>query len=409
MSDEPTAPATPDASFVALPLVPEVAPEPLPSRRGPRVLVVVVVFALFVGIGASAYYYWRTLSSPERAVTTMMEAMMGVSALSFHITGEAEGAVLDEAVEKQGKGPLSVVLSTDVQGVTSGDVRSFALSLKSNIDDVENDPFTVEYRAVDDVSYFSITSIPGLGDTAVALHSVTNRWVLFDPAILGQGNLLADSIARLQAATALTAVQRNGLRTMLAQNVGDIFALRNNDGTEERNGVLTNRYSFAVSESALLASLAEMGRQYPEAMTATDQAKIAEALSYVNDITGEMWISDEDNYLRTIRVQGTFAPQSGPLVARIHDPFDFSLTLDLSEFNTPVTVETPENSATIMQILTEAAAIEAENADDDADGLTAKQEAEYGTDPAKADSDGDGYNDGAEVTGGYNPIGDGTL
>lgn len=42
-------------------------------------------------------------------------------------------------------------------------------------------------------------------------------------------------------------------------------------------------------------------------------------------------------------------------------------------------------------------------ADYDHDGLTAAQEARYGTDPRKADTDGDGYLDGEEVCHGYNP------
>lgn len=45
--------------------------------------------------------------------------------------------------------------------------------------------------------------------------------------------------------------------------------------------------------------------------------------------------------------------------------------------------------------------------DPDGDGLTTIQEEQIGTDPNKADTDGDGYNDGAEVNAGYNPLGPG--
>jgi len=47
--------------------------------------------------------------------------------------------------------------------------------------------------------------------------------------------------------------------------------------------------------------------------------------------------------------------------------------------------------------------------DSDKDGLTNKQEEQYGTDLNKADTDGDGYTDGQEVQGGYNPLGPGKL
>lgn len=47
--------------------------------------------------------------------------------------------------------------------------------------------------------------------------------------------------------------------------------------------------------------------------------------------------------------------------------------------------------------------------DPDFDRLTNKKEYEYGTDPKKADTDGDGFKDGEEVQGGFNPNGSGKL
>lgn len=47
--------------------------------------------------------------------------------------------------------------------------------------------------------------------------------------------------------------------------------------------------------------------------------------------------------------------------------------------------------------------------DTDADGLTDIEEMQYGTSLNVADTDGDGYLDGAEVEGGYNPLGEGQL
>lgn len=42
--------------------------------------------------------------------------------------------------------------------------------------------------------------------------------------------------------------------------------------------------------------------------------------------------------------------------------------------------------------------------DPDQDGLTTEEERLYGTDPMNRDSDGDGYSDGVEVKGGYDPL-----
>ena len=48
-------------------------------------------------------------------------------------------------------------------------------------------------------------------------------------------------------------------------------------------------------------------------------------------------------------------------------------------------------------------------ADPDEDGLTNAEERHYGTDTAKADTDGDGFKDSEEVRNGYNPLGSGKL
>ncbi|MDO9399104.1 MAG: hypothetical protein Q7T79_00235 [bacterium] len=47
--------------------------------------------------------------------------------------------------------------------------------------------------------------------------------------------------------------------------------------------------------------------------------------------------------------------------------------------------------------------------DSDNDLLSDKMELQYGTNPNKADTDGDGHKDGAEVLDGYNPKGSGNL
>ncbi len=52
---------------------------------------------------------------------------------------------------------------------------------------------------------------------------------------------------------------------------------------------------------------------------------------------------------------------------------------------------------------------QANDDDADQDGLSSVEEEKYGTDPAKADTDGDGYVDGEEVRAGFNPNGSGRL
>lgn len=408
------APNTPPV--VVAPQEPIVVPPPVASeppapkkRRGPLVAVVLIILLLLCGIGAGAYYYWQSLTSSENEIAAMVQAMEQVTSVALHITGQAEGAIIDETVEKEGKGPLAVLLSVDINGTTSGEERMFEGSLQSEIEDVKNNPFTVSYRTTDEASYFNISSVPGLGAATDALAIMINRWVVFDPAMFGQGNILADVIARTNAVSALTPAERAGMKSIFFKNLSKIFVIDGERASENRAGVMTSRYSFTFNEGALLATLAEMESAYPGTVTVADQAKVAEMLSYVDAVTGEAWVGEADNLLHAVTLQGDFAPQSGAMAEKIHEPFAFSLTVDLSNFNSPVDVTAPEDAVTVLEIMTEAAAKEAENADEDEDGLTAKQETEYGTDPMMADTDGDGYSDGDEVESGYNPAGEGQL
>jgi len=61
----------------------------------------------------------------------------------------------------------------------------------------------------------------------------------------------------------------------------------------------------------------------------------------------------------------------------------------------------------VMQAITYSGAMR--GIDSDNDLLTDEQEEKLGTDPKKADSDGDGYNDGIEFENGYNPKGVGKI
>jgi len=49
------------------------------------------------------------------------------------------------------------------------------------------------------------------------------------------------------------------------------------------------------------------------------------------------------------------------------------------------------------------------HADQDDDGLSDTEESFYGTNPGKADTDGDGYGDKIEIENGFNPLGAGSL
>jgi hypothetical protein len=83
----------------------------------------------------------------------------------------------------------------------------------------------------------------------------------------------------------------------------------------------------------------------------------------------------------------------------------------LSAYGDPVVITPPTqfmSSLEMLQKMTEGM-MEYLGQDEDEDGLTNDKEMTYHTDPQDADSDDDGYSDGQEVEGGYDPNGPGKL
>lgn len=138
----------------------------------------------------------------------------------------------------------------------------------------------------------------------------------------------------------------------------------------------------------------------------------AQIVPAMEAIVADVWVTRRGYALR--RVSFPFHvtdPNSGADVRGTAD-------LRWSGWNGPVTVEQPTDAVPIAELLGPflrgrgstvltpdgAAALDADH-----DGLTNTLERVYGSDPARSDTDGDGYDDGAEVENGYSPIGTGRL
>lgn len=86
----------------------------------------------------------------------------------------------------------------------------------------------------------------------------------------------------------------------------------------------------------------------------------------------------------------------------------FSVDILYSDFNKPVTIEKPEGAINFFKEMSKGSLMptlggSGGSMDSDNDGLDDYMESYYSTDPKNPDTDGDGYKDGVEVDGGYDP------
>ena len=102
---------------------------------------------------------------------------------------------------------------------------------------------------------------------------------------------------------------------------------------------------------------------------------------------------------------------------------ELSATLRLSaqfkNHNKPVEIDIPSSAKSLSEVLDEVGGGDSLDfggfggggsfKDSDNDGLFDEEESVYGTNVNNSDTDGDGYKDGEEVDGGFNPTGPGKL
>jgi hypothetical protein len=161
-------------------------------------------------------------------------------------------------------------------------------------------------------------------------------------------------------------------------------------------------------------------------------APVTDVITPVSGLSAWFWIDTETHLLLKVEISGSATNES-------FGDFGLELTLEFSEHNNPDQITVPDGVRLLSEVLIEAMLSEMNlpsapdgeqnrldydlsdsgdsgmgevpdlTGDNDGDGLSDTAELFYGTDPTNPDSDADGYSDGDEVSGGFNPMGSGSL
>ncbi len=148
----------------------------------------------------------------------------------------------------------------------------------------------------------------------------------------------------------------------------------------------------------------------------------------VDNINMEVWIGKENKLIYRTKTSGIFDEKFAEMIGNkiiatedfptdgftreTIDDFEISFYIDINmrDFNKPVEINEPEEVENLMKALEKVleefmrAGVTEGEIDTDTDGLPDYMENIYGSDPNNPDTDGDGYKDGEEVEGGYDPL-----
>lgn len=433
-SPAPQPPIAP--AVVPTPSVPVMpAPQSTPVRKGKGLVVALVALLVLIlaGVAGAAYYLFVMEPAPEKVLGEAVLAMEDVQTFTYDFSMTIEGTApapevpsniigmplafdttILEGGEEAANEPVPIKVSVTAKGaVAMPDEGAQLFSSDMDVSVLANGErfvgVTGMTRAIDDATYVQLTDVtvplPEEFGIANSLFDVLlNRWISFDPHDFGN---VGDYIDTLQEkASAEAAAHEEDVRSAFMTYGAQVVTITEIMDREDINGVESRHYAFTLNKDAmvgLFTRLDEITSDDGEGSEKTVE-DFQTFLDTFENPQGEVWIGKENALVR--RVVLTWEQSMDDDVT-----FHGTLTLNLDKFNETVAVEAPEDADEVMQVLMELmqAAEESADADADGDGLTMKEEARYGTSDENVDTDGDGFEDGAEVEAGYNPNGEGAL
>lgn len=390
---------------------------PLQRKSKRWLLIPIFLIILTVAGVGGAYAYFAYQKSPEHVMPKMFAAMREVDSMSFSLEAIAQGTATKD--EREGE----FAVTGKLEGMTTFQksprmATTLTISGTSSlIEDGTSFAFSSEQRMQGDeatyiyISEFPPLPIPMLGSFEEFEDVFTDRWIAVGGTKAITDLLGADAAAKIDEIKDAGTPSEQELVDAI-DKVGQALsqaATIVGTGVEEINGKKSYRYAFTIDKDAFIDALYDISASDPEKYPEEDVDTLDQKTENLRNLRGEIWIDAESYYINKLYLTFDVASKNASVGTTA-----FTFTLLPAAYNLDVVVEAPEDAITLKQLMEEIfnaimAKSRAMQADDDADGLTLEEEQELGTDPANPDSDGDTFLDGAEVDGGYNPLGPGEL
>lgn len=423
------------------------------SGKKPWAIIAAVIGGVAILGAVGAWAYVTYFPTPEKVINRSWNALSQVTSLEYSVEITAEGEAdaftgdLPVSVPGAGTGKAKVTLSlngaTDTKSLVDSR-SSLSVALASSGAGVPLN-FAMDFRTIGKVFYARFPDLGNLG--FVDLSGLKNRWIKIDTEAIAQslgGNKIPEA-----AKSGLKPEDADKVRQALRE--ANLITITKKLPGETVDGVATYHYQFELNREGIKKFITAVRQITGENGNNESLGELYYKIDTAQNLpTGELWISKSDYLPRKLLLAGEIK-DDGKMDAK-KGPVTYAATLNFKSFNQPVTVETPTDARDIKDIIEEylgpmmmglfsgfapgtgsssLAPLEGGLApipgleggyispanlpnqismtDSDNDRLEDSLESMIGTDPSKADSDGDGYKDGDEIDNGYNPLGPGPL
>jgi len=404
---------------------------PQPQKKFNKALLasILIIGALVIGGGAFAYFYY--FQSPEKVVQRMTAKLAEIKSLEYsgEIKAEVDASNLTSgasllqptqptATKKASNFSINFNGVSDVKDLNNPQ-GSFSFNINTDALTEGQFNFGLEVRNVGKVIYVKISDVPNLG--FFDLSTVKNQWVKIDTeALKKQFGLekLEEQLKEAQKQQELSPEQIEKLKE--AVQSAKIFKITQKLPSEKISGVNTYHYKFTIDKQGIKKLITDISQIVQnKALTEKEIADFDKSLEAIELPEGEIWIGKKDLLPYKLSLSSIFKETD---TSKASSKVSFILTF--KNFNKPVQIEIPAQAKPLEEILgglfgglqglspsgTFPAGTQQDfSKDSDKDGLPDQLEAIYGTNPNKADTDGDGFKDGEEIEKGFNPLGPGKL
>lgn len=393
----------------------------------------VIVLALLIGGGAYAYFGYYL--STDRIMGEARARIMAVKTVQYQGKALFNSSETDSDPATPYRGEKPRKLAVDFSGSANTEKIDnassyFSINIKGNpLSTDEVTSLGVDMRSIATMMYVKMSwpADEKKNGQLAMLDSFNDKWYSLDIEALRKqyGGAVADQLAKDSFA-------ENTAKVKAALNRHQPLVITGRLPSEKINGASMFHYGYTFDKkelAELLIDLRGLITSDPETSQA-DKDEIRRDIEKAQMPTGEMWLSTKD-YL-PYRI--TFNAANKTTVGTVTSDWSLALDLNLSKYDEPVVVEKPADARPFEEVLkaifggmggdfsssgdlVPKSATDGESlkfpagstahTDTDKDGIPDDIEEALGTDPKKADTDGDGHNDKEELDNGYNPFGPG--
>ena len=356
-----------------------------------------IVGVLVLGGGVLAWWVVGR-ESPSKVLAHAMQTAKTVH--SFHAvtnvtTKFSQGSPLGiDRVDVVGEGDLSYESVNNLkQAFTSTVKAKFNADSPLTVYGLSDVTVGLEVRTPSlGKTYVQITQLPIVG--VVNLEPLKNKWIELPttpPAALGSvaKNIPPADFQKL--GKVFQSLQQGWTALDITANMKDL-------GLESVDGVATHHYQIQFTPAQMLSLVQKVAASVEANVSQADWLTAKQQFESIGNVPVDLWIGKDNYQIYRTRIHSTFDTQLGKVL--------FTLDQTMSRWNEPVTISTPSDVQSFEQVFggimgagnTPPPVVPAVTGpDSDFDGLTDEQERAFGTDPFKADTDGDGLIDGDEV------------